>query len=114
MLATPTLHLPAVTDQSFKPEVLAAKIPVLVDFWATWCGPCRQMEPLVKELATQYADRLHVMKMDVDANPITPGGLGIMSIPTLILFTGGTPRLRIVGVQPLHKLKAQLEAALTP
>lgn len=102
----------AVTDTSFKSEVLEADVPVLVDFWAAWCAPCKMIAPIVEELAGEYEGRIKVVKMDIDANPATPGSLGIMSIPTLMLFRGGKPEQRIVGYQPKASLKAKVEAVL--
>jgi thioredoxin 1 len=102
----------AVTDTSFKSEVLEADVPVLVDFWAAWCAPCKMIAPIVEELAGEYEGRIKVVKMDIDANPMTPGSLGIMSIPTLMLFRGGQPEQRIVGYQPKASLKAKVEAVL--
>jgi thioredoxin 1 len=102
----------AVTDTSFKSEVLEADVPVLVDFWAAWCAPCKMIAPIVEELAGEYEGRIKVVKMDIDANPQTPGSLGIMSIPTLMLFRGGQPEQRIVGYQPKASLKAKVEAVL--
>lgn len=101
-----------VTDTSFKADVLDAEVPVLVDFWASWCAPCKMIAPIVEELAGEYVGRIKVMKMDIDANPLTPGSLGIMSIPTLMLFRGGKPEQRIVGYQPKASLKAKVEAVL--
>ena len=101
-----------VTDTSFKQEVLDSEVPVLVDFWASWCSPCKMIAPIVEELAGEYAGRVKVAKVDVDANPITPGMFGIMSIPTLMVFRGGKAEERIVGYQPKQSLKAKLDAVL--
>jgi len=101
-----------VTDTSFKAEVLDAPVPVLVDFWAAWCSPCKMIAPIVEELASQYDGQIKVVKVDVDANPITPGMFGIMSIPTLMLFVGGKAEERMVGYQPKPALEAKLLAAL--
>jgi thioredoxin 1 len=102
----------AVTDASFKLEVLDADVPVLVDFWASWCAPCKMIAPIVEELAGEYEGRVKVVKLDIDANPLTPGSLGVMSIPTLMLFKGGKAEQRIVGYQPKASLKSKVEAVL--
>ena len=101
-----------VTDTSFKEEVLDSNVPVLVDFWASWCSPCKMIAPIVEELAREYDGQLKVAKVDVDANPITPGMFGVLSIPTLMLFRGGQAAERIVGYQPKQALEAKLQAAL--
>jgi thioredoxin 1 len=105
-------HPLTVTDTSFKQEVLDSDVPVLVDFWASWCSPCKMIAPIVEELAGEYEGRVKVAKVDVDANPITPGMFGIMSIPTLMVFRGGKAEERIVGYQPKQSLKAKLDAVL--
>jgi thioredoxin 1 len=101
-----------VTDTTFKAEVLDSHVPVLVDFWAAWCSPCKMIAPIVEELANEYDGQIKVAKVDVDANPITPGMFGIMSIPTLMLFRGGKAEERIVGYQPKQALEAKLQAVL--
>ena len=93
-----------VTDANFETEVLQSEEPTLVDFWAEWCGPCKMIAPVVEELAEECGDKLRVVKMDVDANPKTPQNLGIMGIPTLILFKGGEEATRIVGFRPKDAL----------
>lgn len=105
-------HPITVTDTSFKQEVLDSNVPVLVDFWAAWCSPCKMISPIVEALAEEYDGQVKVAKMDVDANPITPGMFGIMSIPTLMLFRGGKAEERIVGYQPKPALEAKLQAVL--
>jgi thioredoxin 1 len=105
-------HPLTVTDTNFKQEVLDSDVPVLVDFWASWCSPCKMIAPIVEELAGEYEGRVKVAKVDVDANPITPGMFGIMSIPTLMVFRGGKAEERIVGYQPKQSLKAKLDAVL--
>ena len=101
----------AVTDADFEAEVLRSPKPVLVDFWATWCGPCRMIAPVVAALADELGEKVKVVKMDVDANPQTPMQLGIRSIPTVIIFKDGKPAERTVGYSPAMKgqLKQKLE-----
>ncbi|MBW3618695.1 MAG: thioredoxin [Actinobacteria bacterium] len=93
-----------VTDNDWTAEVLEADRPVLIDFWAEWCGPCRMVGPIVDEIAEEKGDQLKVLKLNVDENPATARQYGIMSIPTLLVFKGGEPAKRIVGA----KGKAQL------
>jgi len=98
-----------VSDESFDREVLKADLPVLIDFWAPWCGPCKAIGPVVEELAKEYAGKLKVVKMNVDDNPQTPSKYGVRGIPNLILFKGGEVRDQIIGAVP----KAQLVKAVT-
>jgi thioredoxin 1 len=97
-----------VTDASFADDVLGSDKPVLVDFWATWCGPCRMVAPVLEEIAAEHADKITVAKLDVDANPTVARDYQVLSIPTLILFKGGEPVQQIVGAKPkaalLHDL----------
>ena len=97
-----------VTDSAFQAEVLESDKPVLVDFWAEWCGPCRMIAPSVKEIASEYDGVLKVAKMGVDDNPATPGRYGISGIPTLMLFKNGEVVARIVGAMPKDRLVAQI------
>jgi len=99
----------AVADDSFDREVLQSTTPVLIDFWAPWCAPCRAIAPVVEELAKEYAGRLKVVKMNVDENPQTPSRYGVRGIPNLILFKGGQVKEQITGAVP----KAQLVKAIT-
>ena len=101
-----------IDDSNFEQSVLQAKTPVLVDFWAAWCGPCRMVAPVVEELAGEYAGRVSFGKVDVDQNPKIASQFGIMSIPTLILFKEGKPISNIVGFRPKAELKRNLDAAL--
>ena len=97
-----------VTDTNFQREVIEAEGPILVDFWAEWCGPCRAIAPVLEELQKDFGDRLTIAKVDVDANPQTAQRFGIRSIPTLLLFVNGAPAETIIGAQP----KAALEAVI--
>ncbi len=102
----------AVDDSNFDQTVLQAELPVLVDFWAAWCAPCRMVAPLVEELAEEYDGRISFVKLDVDQNSKTAGKYGIMSIPTLLVFKQGKPVSHIVGFRPKAELKQSLDAAL--
>jgi thioredoxin 1 len=93
-----------VSDATFDQEVLKSDQPVLVDFWAAWCGPCRALAPTVDTIATEYQGKIKVMKMDVDKNPATPGRYGVRGIPALILFKGGQVADQIVGFVPKDKI----------
>ena len=100
------------TDATFEKEVLQSDLPVLVDFWAEWCQPCKMVGPVVAELASEYAGKLKVGKMDVDDNPTVPGNYGVMSIPSLILFKGGQPVKTLVGVQPKDVFKKAIDEVI--
>ena len=94
-----------VSDQSFATDVLQAKEPVLVDFWAEWCGPCKMIGPALEELATEFAGKLTVAKVNIDDNPMTPTNYAVRGIPTLILFKDGKPAATQVGALPKSRLK---------
>ncbi len=106
------LSLLHINDKNFASEVLHSDLPVLVDFWATWCGPCRSISPIVEELAKEFVGKVKVTKLNVDENPSTPGQYGVRGIPTLILFKDGKILDQIVGAVPKARLKAMIEKAL--
>ncbi len=101
-----------ITDQNFDQEVLKSQLPVLVDFWAPWCGPCKIVSPIVKELAKEYEGKLKVGEMNVDDNPMVAGNFGVMSIPTLMVFKGEKPVKTIIGAQGKDALKRMIDEAL--
>lgn len=101
-----------VTDGDFESQVLKAELPILVDFWAEWCGPCKMIAPILDELADEMDGQLLIGKLDVDANPSTAMAYGVMSIPTLLLFKAGEPVERIVGFKPKDQLVSGLQSHL--
>lgn len=101
------------TDDTFESEVLKSTTPVLVDFWAEWCGPCKMVDPIVEELATEYNGKVKFGKMNVDENVKTPSNYNIMSIPTLMIFKDGQPQKTMVGVQAKDTFKKNLDEALS-
>ena len=103
-----------VTDTNFQAEVIEADGPVLVDFWAPWCGPCRMVAPIVEELAGEYEGRVKFVKLNTDENPRIASSYGIRSIPTLLVFKGGEVAGQIVGFRPKSDLQKRLDAVLTP
>jgi thioredoxin 1 len=100
------------TDDNFESEILKSSTPVLVDFWAVWCGPCRAIAPVVEELANEYTGRVKMAKMNVDENPKTPGQYGIRAIPTLIIFHNGEVADQITGVVSKSHISAALDKLL--
>jgi thioredoxin 1 len=101
-----------VSDSSFESEVLKSSVPVLVDFWAGWCGPCKAIAPAIDELADQYAGQVKIAKVNVDENPATPGKYGVRGIPTLILFKDGQIVDQVVGAVPKNQLDGLIKKAL--
>lgn len=102
----------AVTDDTFETEVIQSDKTVIVDFWAVWCGPCKMVEPSLDEIASEYADRVRVARLDVDANNGTAGRYGIMSIPSLLFFRNGEEVDRVIGAVPKSHLTARLNKVL--
>ncbi|MDE0961581.1 MAG: thioredoxin [Candidatus Latescibacteria bacterium] len=101
------------TDGNFSAEVLDSDVPVLVDFWATWCGPCRMIAPIVRELSSEYEGKAKVCKLDVDSAQKTAAEFGIRSIPTLLIFKGGKVADQLIGAVPKQQITEKLEASLS-
>jgi thioredoxin 1 len=101
-----------VTDANFQAEVIESETPVLVDFWAPWCGPCRMVAPVLQEIAAERDD-VRIVKLNTDDNPHTAANYGILAIPTMLLFRNGAEAHRIQGAMPKKRLEAELEPALT-
>jgi len=101
-----------VTDASFTADVLQSDKPVIVDFWADWCGPCRMIAPVLEEISSTHADKVTVAKLDIDANPETAQAYQILSIPTMLVFQGGRPVKQIVGAKPKAALIAEFADVL--
>ncbi|MDQ6604218.1 MAG: thioredoxin [Chloroflexota bacterium] len=105
-------HPVAVTDATFDQHVVNAKGPVLVDFWAPWCGPCRMVAPILDQISDELGEKITIVKVNVDENQQIAGNLGIMSIPTLMLYKGGKPVETIIGFQPKNKLMEKIQGHL--
>ena len=105
-------HIKHVSDATFDKEVLQSSTPVLVDYWAEWCGPCKMIAPVLEDLAKEYAGKLTVAKLDIDANPSITSKFGIRGIPTLILFKGGKPHAQKVGALSKSQLAAFVDSNL--
>jgi thioredoxin 1 len=102
----------SVTDDSFSTEVLSAEGPVLVDFWAEWCGPCRMIGPALEELSVELGEKVTIVKLNIDDSPVTPARYGVRGIPTMILFKNGEPAATKVGAAPKSQLQGWLEGEL--
>jgi thioredoxin 1 len=107
-------HIVHTTDATFSQDVLKSDKPVLLDFWAEWCGPCKMIAPILDEIATEYQDRIKIAKLNIDENPQTPPKFGIRGIPTLILFKNGTVEAQKVGAVSKSQLAAFLDSNLDP
>ncbi len=101
-----------ITDASFQNDVLSADKPVLVDFWAEWCGPCKLIGPSLEEISEELGEQVTIAKLNIDENPDSPGQYGVRGIPTMILFKGGVPAATKVGAEPKNQLKAWLTGEL--
>ena len=107
-----TENIVNINDSNFQKTVLESQKPVLVDFWATWCGPCRMVAPIIDELSKEYQDKVDFAKINVDENPMLASQYGVMSIPTLIVFKNGKPEHQVIGFKPKNELKTILDNAL--
>lgn len=106
------MALQQITDANFKTEVLESNVPVLVDFWAEWCGPCKMLMPILEEMAPDMANKVKIVKVNIDQNPQTPSQFGVRGIPTMVLFKNGTAIATKVGVAPKSTLVSWVEGNL--
>ena len=106
-------HLIIVSDETFDEEVVNSSVPVLVDFWAEWCAPCKMIAPIVEQLANEYDGKVKFAKLDIDSNPKVAQAFGIRSIPTLLIFKDGKPVDQVVGAVPKSVLEKRLESAVS-
>jgi len=101
-----------VTDQTFESEVLKSDKPVVIDFWAEWCAPCRQIAPIISDLAAEYGDRVKIVKMDIDANPATPGSFNVRAIPTILAIKDGQVVEQVTGARPKADFQKMVDGLL--
>ncbi|MFC1569601.1 thioredoxin [bacterium] len=101
------------SDENFKEEVLESDVPVLVDFWATWCGPCRMVGPIIEEIAEEYAGKAKIGKVNTEDNANLAGEYGVISIPTMLIFKNGKPVDQIIGAVPKEAIKKKIDAAIS-
>lgn len=105
-------ELTVVTEQNFDAEVIDSALPVLVDFWAEWCHPCHMVEPAVKQIASDNAEKIKVVKLNIDENPDIASRYGVLSIPTLLLFIEGTEKARVIGARPKDSILSEIQSYL--
>lgn len=106
------MSLVSISDQNFEAEVLKSDVPVLVDFWAEWCGPCRMLGPILEEISKEMGTKVKIVKLNIDQNPTTPAQFGVRSIPTMVVFKGGEAFSTKVGVQPKPSLVQWINSCL--